>query len=357
MKQGQPITLSELATVVNGQVAGDPHLVITGVGSLEQTGPGEIVLAEDERKLCQALKQSPSALLLLPVLAEKAQGKVKGMILVQNPRLAFARILAHFAPLYPLAPGIHPTAVISPEASLGRDVRIHAYAVVEAGAKIGDRTWIYPGVYVGPDVTIGADCVIYPNVVLRERVTVGSRVIIHPGAVIGADGFGFTTADGVHHKVPQIGTVEIQDDVEIGANTCIDRATIGKTVIGRGTKLDNLIQIGHNVQLGQGNLMAGLSGVAGSAKTGDYVTVGGQSGIVGHITVASGTVLAGASVIAGNITEPGFLSGVPARPHREEMRAKAAARKLPEVIKNEKELERRIAKLEEMVARLSAEAR
>lgn len=357
MKQGQPITLSELATVINGQVDGDPHLVITGIGSLERTGPGEIVLAEDERKLDQALEQAPSALLIPTNLAEKTQGKAKGMILVKNPRLAFVKVLAHFAPSYPLPPGIHPTAVVSPEASLGKDVRIHAGAVVEAGAKIGDRTWIYPGVYIGPDVTIGADCVLYPNVVLRERVTLGSRVIIHPGAVIGADGFGFTTADGVHHKVPQIGTVEIQDDVEIGANTCIDRATIGKTVIGRGTKLDNLIQIGHNVQLGQGNLMAGLSGVAGSAETGDYVTIGGQSGVVGHITVASGTVLAGASVIAGNITEPGFLSGVPARPHREEMRAKAAARKIPEVIKNEKELERRIAKLEEMVARLSAEAR
>ncbi|MBO8126127.1 MAG: UDP-3-O-(3-hydroxymyristoyl)glucosamine N-acyltransferase [Firmicutes bacterium] len=356
MQQKEPVTLSELATLVNGEVIGDPHILISGIGTIYEARPGQLVMAEDERKLKQALELKPTALLLPFELADKG-AEVKGVIKVQNPRLAFARLLAYFAPQYSLPQGIHPEATVSPKAKLGKNVRVHARAVIEEGAQIGDGTWIWPGVYIGPDAVIGSDCLIYPNVVIRERVTIGDRVIIQPGAVIGSDGFGFVTVDGVHHKVPQIGTVEIGNDVEIGANTCIDRATVGKTVIGTGTKLDNLVQIGHNAEIGPYNLMAGMAGVAGSSRTGEYVTLAGKAGLAGHLTVAPKTVVAGGAIVASDVTEPGFLSGIPARPHREEMRAKATMRRVPELIKKQKELERKVAELTELLERLSAEAR
>lgn len=355
MSKGQKsITLSELATLVNGEVVGDPHIRIFGVSTIFDGAPGHLVFAEDERKLDQAQEVEAAVLLIPKELKEKVELGTKALLIVENGRLGFAKVLAYFAPEYPLPVAVHPAAKVSPQAKLGRDVRVHAGAVIEAGAEIGAGTWVYPNVYIAPDVKIGEDCLIYPNAVIHRLTTIGDRVIIQAGAVIGSDGFGFVTAGGKHHKIPHIGEVEIGSDVEIGANACIDRGTVGKTVIGVGTKIDNLVQIGHNVQLGQHNLLAGMSGVAGSAITEDYVTLAGQSGVAGHLTVSQGTIVGAGAIVAGDIKEPGFISGVPARPHREEMRAKASLRRVPDLIRNQKELERRIAELEELVEKLSS---
>lgn len=357
IKAEKALTLSELATLLNAEVIGDPHLLVQGIGTETNAAAGQVVLAEDERKLAQALANGATILLIPRKLQDQIPEGPKGVLVVEHGRLALIKILTYFGPKYELPTGVHPTAAVSPNAKLGRDVRVSAGAVIEDGAEVGDGTWIYPNVYIGPDSKVGSNSIIYANVVIRDRVIIGQRAIIHPGAVIGSDGFGFVTANGMHHKVPHIGMVEIGDDVEIGSNTTIDRATMGKTVIGSGTKIDNLVQIGHNVQLGAHNLLAGMAGVAGSSITEDYVTLAGQSGLGGHLTVASGTVVGAGAIVANDIKEPGFVSGIPARPHREEMKVKATMRRVPDLIQREKELERRVAQLEEMVEKLSAQAR
>lgn len=342
--QRQTRSLTELATLVGGEVVGDPHVMITGVAAIEDAGPGEITFAAEEKRVPEAMASQASAV----IIPRQARPKetAKSCILVDNPRLAFAQVLEVFAPRYPLATGIHPLAVVSPEAEVGQQVTIMAHAVVEAGAKIGNRTVIYPGVYVGPDVEIGEDVILHANVVLRERVKIGSRVIIHAGAVIGADGFGYVTVKGKHHKVPQIGTVVIEDDVEIGANTTIDRATCGVTRIGRGTKIDNLVQVGHNVQIGEDCILVSQTGVAGSTVLGNRVTLAGKAGVAGHLHVGDDSVIAAASVVAGDLPPRSHVFGIPARPHHEEMRIKAASQRLPEVLKTIKDLERRLEALE-----------
>ncbi len=354
--KGEARTLSELATLVDGEVIGDPHVVIRGVAAIEDAVAGHITFA-DPKKTGEALTSLASAVVITREAAGQASGAKKPCIIVDNPRLAFARLLELFAPIYELEWERHPSAVVSPNAHIGRNVRIHAHVVVEAGAEIGDGVLLYPGVYVGHDSKIGAGSVIYPNAVIRERVSIGCNCIVHPGAVIGSDGFGFVTMGGKHHKVPQIGTVVIEDDVEIGSNTTIDRATCGETRIKRGTKMDNLVQIGHNVVVGEDCLLVAQVGIAGSTELAGRVTMAGKSGAAGHLKIGENSAVAAQAIVAGNLPPNSYVSGIPARPHPEEMRAHAATLKLPETIRRLREMEKRLKILEELVNKLSADAR
>jgi UDP-3-O-[3-hydroxymyristoyl] glucosamine N-acyltransferase len=242
--------------------------------------------------------------------------------------------------------GIHPTAVIGKEVILGKDVAVEPYVVIDDHAVIEDSTIIYMGVYVGHHTRIGKDCLIYPHVTIRERVTVGDRVIIHSGSVIGSDGFGFSTVKGAHHKIPQIGTVIIEDDVEIGANVTIDRARFDKTWIKKGTKIDNLVQIAHNVIIGENSVIVSQTGISGSTEIGNNVTLAGQSGIVGHITIGDNAVIAAQSGVTKSVPANTCVSGYPAKPHSKAKRINACLQRLPELFKSIVKLHERIGELE-----------
>jgi UDP-3-O-[3-hydroxymyristoyl] glucosamine N-acyltransferase len=352
--QSKSFTAGELAGLTEGELLGDPGRVVSGIAGLEEAGPSDVTFADPQRT-AEALGCPAGVVVLSRSAWEKAGLAPSGeqaVILVDNPRLAFAVLLRAFAPDYRPRPGVHPQAVVHPTAVLGRDVAVGAGAVVEAGARLGDRVVLYPGVYIGPDSVVGDDSVLHAQVVVRERVTIGRNVLIHPGAVLGSDGFGFVTSGGRQHKVPHIGTVEVGDDVEIGANVTIDRATCGRTVIGRGTKLDNLVQVGHNAQLGEDCLVVAQVGLAGSSRLGDHSIMAGKSGIGGHYTVGAGSVVMASSIVAADVKPGSVVSGVPARPHSEEMRSKAAAHRLPEALRELRDLRRRVEELERFIASL-----
>lgn len=335
--------LSELAQLVGGELVGNGNLKITGIASLEDAGPGDITFAADEKHLPLA-KQSKAAAVIVPKDAEDIG---KPVVRVVNSRLAFAILLEKFAPKLHIEKGIHPTAVIAESAEVGDGCSVGAHVYIGENARIGRNVTLYPGVFIGEGAVIGDNTLIYPNVVIREFVQVGKNVIIQPGAVLGGDGFGFVNVNGRQRKVPQIGTVIIEDDVEIGANVTIDRATCGKTVVGRGTKIDNLVQLGHNVVIGQDCLIVAMAGVAGSSTIGNRVTLAGQSGVAGHISVGDGTTVAAQALVAGNIPAGQFVSGYPARPHWESMRVVAAQNKVPDLIKRVKALEKELEGLKQ----------
>ncbi len=329
------MTLQEIATLVGGRLAGDPSIVINGVNNIEGATKETITFA-DEAHVEEAAKCNAGAVLLpngvevdFPLPA----------IYVENTRAAFAVLLTTFIP-----PIQHEKGV-SPDAHIGKDVTILPFAYVDDHAVIGDRVVIYPHVYVGQYVTVDDDAVLYSSVTVREHCKVGKRVIVHSSAVIGADGFGFTTKDGVHTKVPQVGNVVLEDDTEIGAHAGIDRATIGSTIIGKGTKIDNLVHIGHNCHIGPGNLIVAQTGISGSTNTGANVTFGGQTGTVGHINIGGNSVFAARSGIIGNTPEGVFYAGFPARPHQEWLRMQAHMKKLNDMGKKIKALEKKIEEL------------
>jgi UDP-3-O-[3-hydroxymyristoyl] glucosamine N-acyltransferase len=252
---------------------------------------------------------------------------------VADPRLALAVLLEMFGPEPEHPRGVHPTAAIAASAQLDRDVAIAAYAVIGDRARVGAETVVYPHAYVGPDAIVGSRCVLHPRVVVGERVHIGDRVVLHAGAVLGADGFGFVPGRDGHRKIPQVGTVVVGDDVEIGANTTVDRATLGETRIGEGTKIDNLVQVAHNVHIGRRCLIAAQVGIAGSSVIEDGVMLAGQVGVSDHVRIGAGAVvLAGAGVLKD--VPPGVtVSGFPARPHREELQQQAMRRRLPELMR------------------------
>jgi UDP-3-O-[3-hydroxymyristoyl] glucosamine N-acyltransferase len=241
--------------------------------------------------------------------------------------------------------GISKNAFVSESSSLGQDVSVYDFAYVSDGVKIGSRSVIHPGVFIGENSVVGDDCVIHPNVTIREGVTIGSRVIIHSGSVIGSDGFGYVFEEGAHQKIPQVGGVIIEDDVEIGAAVTIDRATTGNTVIGRGTKIDNLVQIGHNVQIGRNVILVAQIGIGGSSRIEDGVILGGQVGVADHTHVEAGTMVAAKSGILGEVKR-GIYSGVPMMPHRDWLKASAVFARLPELKKKIEELEKKIGSIE-----------
>jgi UDP-3-O-[3-hydroxymyristoyl] glucosamine N-acyltransferase len=332
-------TLEQLAKTSGGELVGDPSLQITGAASLAEATPGEVSFFAN-RKYIGLLRKTRASAVFVP--AEFAEPIPAAQIRVSNPTKAFEQVVLKFAPkAITFAPGIHPTAVIDPSAQIGQRVSIQPHAVIEAGARIGDDTIIGAGGYVGHETTIGSSCLIYPRVTIRERSRIGSRVIIHSGAVIGADGFGFEMVDGRQQKIQQFGIVQIDDDVEIGANTTIDRARFGRTWIQEGAKIDNLVQVAHNVVIGKNTVIAAQTGIAGSVQIGQRVLVGGQVGIIGHIEIGDNTAIGAQSGISKNISGGAWWAS-PAVPLAEAKQQIAWVRRLGKLFARVKEIEEKL---------------
>lgn len=323
------LTAKEIAEIVEGRLCADPGIIITGAAGLEEANSGDVSFLGNP-KYIHLVSRTHAGIVLLP---EKMPEVDRPSIKVKNPQLAFAKILCLIQKEHDILPkpGIHPAAVISKTARLGANLAIGPCVVIEDNAVIGDNTKIIANCYIGKNAVVGAECLIYPNVTIREGISIGNRVIINPGTVIGSDGYGFVPQENGHFKIPQIGIVEIGDDVEIGANSTIDRGTTGKTKIGSGTKIDNLVHIAHNVQLGKNCLILGQVGIAGSAKIGNFVTMASQSGAAGHLTIGDGATLAARAGVTTDIEPKEVVSGFPARPHREELKVQALIHKLPQI--------------------------
>lgn len=339
----QGVTLGELAELLAGEVEGDLNVRVTAVADLKGAAPGSIVRVEHPRYLDEAEAGDAAAILTDPRIGPLTKPAIR----VAQVRNAYIRCLELFAPDEGAPEGIHPTAVVAPDAVLEPGCAIGAYAVVGRGARIGARTVLYPHAVVGDQVQIGPDCVIFPHVSIYARSILGARVRIHSGAVIGADGYGYEWDGTRHRKVPQIGRVRICDDVEIGANTTIDRATAGETIIGPGTKIDNQVQVAHNVRTGAHCLLVSQVGIAGSVELGNGVVLAGQAGVKDHVKIGDGTQIAGRAGVWGDLPAGSRVSGHPARPHREEIRLQAAFAQLPALLKRVAELEKRLASREE----------
>ena len=303
-------TLTEIAALIQGDVVGDGRTLVTGIGGLKDAQPGDLAFLANP-KYRPLLERTAAAAV---ITSRDITRSSKPIVRTDHPSLAFARIAEiFFPPAHRHPQGIHATAVVSPRATLGRGVALGPHVVVEDEAAIGDGAVLYAGVYVGARARIGEQTLIYPNVVLREDVTIGRRVIIHGGTVIGADGFGFGTVDGVHHKIPQRGTVVIEDDVEIGANCTVDRARFDVTRVGRGTKIDNLVHIAHNVTVGEHSLLVAQVGISGSTTLGHHVTLGGQVGVVGHVTIGDHAVVGAQGGVTKSMPPGSHWWGTPAR--------------------------------------------
>ncbi|MBK1883862.1 UDP-3-O-(3-hydroxymyristoyl)glucosamine N-acyltransferase [Luteolibacter pohnpeiensis] len=340
------LTLQQLAQLAGGSIVrGELSVTVTGLAALDAAGPDDVSFLGNEKYRSQFAVTKAAAVIVPP--GEYHEGTA-ALIVAENPSLAFAAIVRHFAAATrSIAPGIHPRATVDETAELDpATVCVQAGAIVMAGAKIGKNTRIGPNVVVGEDVVIGDDCHLMANVTIRERCVLGHRVILQPGAVIGADGYGYEFSGGRHVKIDQVGIVEIGDDVEIGANTTIDRARFGKTVIGEGTKIDNLVQIGHNTMVGKHCLIISQSGIAGSSKIEDYVTIAAQVGIVGHVSVGSKAILTARTGVTASIPGGETYAGKPAIPMREEMKFQAHLRRLPKLISRVKSLESKMAEAE-----------
>jgi UDP-3-O-[3-hydroxymyristoyl] glucosamine N-acyltransferase len=332
-------TLQELATMFDGELVGDPALKITGAASLAEAVSGEIAFFSDPRYGVLLRKTHASAVLVPLNFSDSISA---AQIRVVNPAKAFEQVVVRFAPNpITFAPGVHPSAVVDPTAKLGARITIQPYAVIEAGVSIGDGTIIGAGTYIGHETSIGASCRIYPHTTIRERSRIGSRVIIHGGVVIGADGFGFEFVGNRHEKIPQLGIVQIDDDVEIGANTTIDRARFGRTWIQEGVKIDNLVQVAHNVVIGKHSIVAAQTGISGSTRVGEHVQMGGQVGIVGHVTIADRTLIGAQSGVSKDIGG-GVWFGYPATPMPEAKRQIAWVRRLGKLFARVKEIEKKL---------------
>jgi len=333
------LTLQELAQACGGKLVGDPNVEVTGVASLSEAVAGEVTFYADPRYLERLRKTRASAIFVPLTFSEQTAA---AQIRVANPSKAFEQVVLKLAPK-PLvfAPGVHSTAFVDPSAKLGNGVSVQAHAVVEAGAHIGDKSVIGAGSYIGHESVIGESCVIYPNVTIRERTKIGARVIVHSGAVIGADGFGFETVDGRYQKIPQIGIVQVDDDVEIGANTTIDRARFGRTWIQSGVKIDNLVQIAHNVIIGKNSIIAAQTGISGSTRVGENVKMAGQVGVIGHLTIEDNTVIAAQSGISRDLPG-GAWFGSPAVPLPEAKRQIALIHRLEKLVDRIKAIEKKL---------------
>ncbi len=336
-------TLAELANLVNGEVIGDKDFVIEGVSSIQEAKEKDLTFIS-EPKYIPLIQQSKASAF---IVSRDIDIPGKKIIKTDNPSLAFTQILTLISEEDNVHPkGIHETAIISPKVILGKNVRIGPYVVIEGDVVIGDNTVIYSGTFVGRNAIIGSDCLIYSNVTIRERVDIGNRVIVHSSTVIGSDGFGFIPVKGVHKKIPQIGIVVIEDDVEIGANVTIDRARLDKTIIGQGTKIDNLVQIGHNVIIGKNCIFVSQSGVSGSSIIEDGVILAGQVGVAGHLKIGKGAVVAAQSAVMKNVSAKEKVSGSPARPYMQAKRVLALTQKLPQYMQKIRDLEKKVEKLE-----------
>jgi UDP-3-O-[3-hydroxymyristoyl] glucosamine N-acyltransferase len=344
-------TLSDIATLLGCPPPPEGARNITGIATLADAKPDEISFVTSEA-FAEAFAATRAAGVIMHKKLRLAPPADKAVLVVDDADLAVAKVLELFAPPVPKPPaGVDRAARVAASASVAPDAAVGPHVFVGERARVGARTVLHPGVYLGDDVAVGDDCVLYPNVVVRERITLGSRVIIHAGSVLGSDGFGYRWDGSKHAKVPQIGTVVVEDDVEIGSCVCIDRAKFANTRIGRGTKIDNLVQIAHNVQVGPHCIIVANVGIAGSAKLGAGVVLGGQVAVRDHVTVGDGAMVAATSAIAEDVPPKSFMSGTPALPHRQSLREQAALRRLPDLVvqvrKLQEEVEGLRKKLEE----------
>lgn len=336
-----PFTLGEIAKHIGGVVKGNPHIVLYRLAPLDKAREGDLAFVDEEKLLPIAERSGASALIL-----KEGWETNKDAIYVPNPRLALIRALELFSRRRKPAPGIHPTAIIEEGVKLGEGVSIGAFSYIGANCEIGDNTVIYPLCYIGEKSKIGRNVLIYAQVTVYDNVEIGDNCIIHSGAVIGADGFGYVKDEEKHLKIPHIGKVIIEADVEIGANTTIDRATMGETRIGKGTKIDNLVQIAHNVDIGDNSIIVAQVGVSGSVKIGKNVTLAGQAGIADHIEIGDNATIAAQAGVIKNVPANSTYSGYPARPHIQQMRILALLQHLPEIVRDLKDVQRRLEKLE-----------
>ena len=338
--------LRDLAARLDCRLDGDGDIDIVGVAGLSEARPGHLTFLANSKYERLVGSTQASAI----VLGEHAAPAPCAMLRAADPYLVFARAVGVFAPAWRPVAGVHPMSAVAPDARLGGDVSVGAFVAVGAGVQIGDRTVIFPNVTIGDGVRIGADCVIHSNVSLRERVVLGDRVVLQNGVVVGADGYGFVRrGDGTHEKIPQVAGVVLEDDVELGANTTVDRPAVGETRIKAGTKIDNLVQIAHGVSVGRNVLMAAQVGIAGSTVVGDDVIFGGQVGVGGHLTIGRGAVAVGQSGVTNSLDPGQMVAGYPAIDSREWRRSSAVFRRLPELKKRIERLEASLAALDAMV--------
>lgn len=338
----RPITLGDLARRLGAEVGGDPDLPITGAAVLDDARPGDLVRVESERWL-EAAEASAATALIVP---NDLAGVSRPSLRVADPAVTFVRAMEILYPALPASPGVHPTAVIGVGVELGEGCSIGAHVVVGAGAWIGPGVVVHPQVVIGEGTRVGEGSELLPRVTLYPYVTIGQRVRIHAGTVIGADGFGYLHSREGHRKRPHVGTVVIEDDVEIGANSTVDRATTGVTRIGAGTKMDNLVHIGHNCDVGRHCLFAAMTGVGGTVRLGDGVALGGHVGVRDNVRLESGVQVTGYSGVWSDLKSPGLYSGNPARPHRGQLQAQASVQRLPRLARLVTDLARRVARLE-----------
>jgi UDP-3-O-[3-hydroxymyristoyl] glucosamine N-acyltransferase len=336
------VKLRDLAVRLECRLEGDGDLEITGVAGIQDAGPGDLTFLANPKYQSTLGSTRAGAVLL----RDDSPAAPCAMLRTRDPYLAFARAVGLFAPDWRPAAGVHPLAAVSASARVGAAVSIGAFVAVADDVAIGDRTVIFPNVTIGAGARLGADCVVHSNVAVRERVTIGDRVILQNGVVVGGDGYGFVRrGDGTHEKIPQVATVVIEDDVELGANTTVDRPAVGETRIKAGAKIDNLVQVGHGVAIGRNVLMAAQVGIAGSTDIGDDVMFGGQVGVGGHLTIGKGTVAVGQSGITNSVQPGAMIAGYPAIDSREWRRASVIFRRLPELKRRIEELEAQIAEL------------
>lgn len=330
------MTVEELARLIGGELRGEGKRELRGIAALESAGPEELAYAESPRAGARAAASRAGAI-LVPLGASVVD---KTTIAVPHPKLGFIRAAEALRPPVRRVEGIHPTAIVSPEAALASGVSVGPYAVIERGVRVGAGCSVGASVFLGDGVGLGGGCVLHPRVTIYPGVSIGNRVIIHSGAVLGSDGFGYVFAEGRQQKFPQVGKLVVGDDVEIGANTTVDRGSLGTTSIGEGTKIDNLVQIAHNVRIGRHAVIAAQTGISGSVEVGDYVVMGGQVGIGDHACIGSRAVLGGgAGVLPGKIVRPGTtVWGRPARPLDEFKRMYAQLARLPALAEKVKEL-------------------
>jgi UDP-3-O-[3-hydroxymyristoyl] glucosamine N-acyltransferase len=335
-------TLQELAARVGGRVIGDPNLAIERVTAVDEAAPDALTFATDERYLAAALASKAAAVLVDAGIAPAESEKP--LLVVENARVALVALLASLRPPMPRGPFRHPTAVVDPQADVAADAYVGPHAYIGPGARVGSASVIDAGAYVGAGASVGESAWLHPRATLMERCVVGNRVVLHAGCVIGSEGFGWAFVDGRLERIPQVGNVVLDDDVEIGANACIDRGQTGSTRIGAGTKIDNLVQIGHNCRIGKHCAFAALTGLAGSTTVGDYVKVAGQVGTRGHMTIGSRVTIAGKTGVWGDVPDGAMISGNPGRDHREDLRREVMIRKLPKLVARVEALERERAR-------------
>ncbi|MFQ5597348.1 MAG: UDP-3-O-(3-hydroxymyristoyl)glucosamine N-acyltransferase [Nitrospiria bacterium] len=336
------IPLKDIAHRVNGRIVGDAALLVRGIASTESAQAEDMTFVTNRKHAKRAAASKARVVMTQAVL----QNIQKTFLLVDDPYYRFAQLLSYFHPAKLYRPGIDPKASIGRNVDLGEGVSIGPHAVLEDRVRIAQGVRIGAGVFIGDGCEIGAESLIYPNVTIREGVQIGRRVIIHSGSVIGSDGFGFAPYQGKHHKIPQVGGVTIEDDVELGSNVSIDRGTLGNTRVGRGTKIDNLVQIGHNVEIGNDTILVSQVGISGSVTIGHHVTLAGQVGVSGHLAIGNHVVIGGKSGVTKDIPSGSGLSGFPPLPHKQWLKSQAAFHHLPEMRTQLKKLEKKIAKLE-----------